>query len=117
MKGFFSAVVALSVALGFLAGCSKNASQQLSAADLKAFDAAAPELKQIWSVALEASKTNDYAGGQILFTKILNQELSPAQRDAVSKESTALNQRLYAAFEKGDPAAQKAIEELRKHQR
>ena len=118
MKGLFSAAISvclLSVLL--LSGCAKGGSQQLSASDLKAFDSAAPDMKQMWSTALEASKTNDYVGGQLLFGKLLAMELSPAQRDAVSKESTALNQRLYDAFSKGDPAAQKAMQELRANRR
>ena len=100
-------------ALALFTGCAQKTGTQLSSADLKAFDSAAPEVKQMWSSALEVSKTNDYVGGQTLFYKLLSGELSPEQRAAVGKASTDLNNRLYAAFEKGDPQAQKAIQEMR----
>jgi hypothetical protein len=106
--GLVSAVAALSL----LSGCGEKTGK-LSSAELKSFDSAAPEMKQIWTTALEVSKTNDYFGGQTLFSKLLTGELTPEQRSAVSKASTELNARLYAAFEKGDPEAQKAIQELR----
>jgi hypothetical protein len=101
--------------LAFVVGCHHSASGELSSAEVHAFDQAAPDLKQIWMTALEASKTNDYVGAQTMLYGLLNQNLSPDQKNAVTKESTALNDRLYAALEKGDPAAQKAMEDLRKN--
>jgi hypothetical protein len=115
MKGLFSAAAATTAAVALLVGCGHKGSE-LSAAELKAFDSAPAETKQMWVAALGASKTNDYVGGQTLFYKLLGGDLSPEQRAVVSKESTALNERLYAAFEKGDPEAKKAIEELRQNQ-
>ena len=114
MVRFFRAAAAFSAALTLLLGCGhQSGSQKLTDSELKALDAATPEIKQMWSAALEASKTNDYAGGMLLLNKLLTQDLSPAQREAVSKQSTALKQRLDAAVDKGDPEARKALEELR----
>jgi hypothetical protein len=67
----------------------------------------------MWQVGLAASRTNDYVGGQTILFKLMNLDLTPEQREAVNRETTALNQRLYAAVDKGDPAAQKAMQELR----
>ena len=113
MKTLLRGLTGFVAALSLLCGCGQKTGTQLSSAELKAFDSAPPEIKQMWSTALEVSKTNDYVGGQTLFYKLLSGELSPDQRSAVSKASTDLNTRLYAAFEKGDPQAQKAIQEMR----
>ena len=115
MKSRLCAAFVFSLVLTLVAGCGHKGSQKLSSNDLKAFDSAPAEVKQVWLMAVEASKTNDYVGGQTLFHRLLNQELTPEQKDAVSKESTALNQRLYDAFDKGDAAAVKAVEELRRN--
>ena len=114
MKALLRGLAGALTALALFGGCGgKTGAAKLSSAELKSFDSAPAELKQTWSNALEAAKSNDYVAGQTLFMKLLSEELTPQQRDAVSKASTDLNARLYAAFEKGDPGAQKAIQELR----
>lgn len=70
----------------------------------------------MWTAATEAARTNDYVGAQNLLFGLLNaQTLSAEQKAAVSKEIGTVNDQLYAAFDKGDPAAQKAVEELRRN--
>lgn len=97
-------------------GCHHKAGvEQLSPADKAAFDQASADLKAQWTAALEAGEKNDYVGAQTLLYGLLNQTLSPEQKQAVSKELSLLNDRLYSALGKGDPEAQKAIEELRRN--
>lgn len=98
-----------------VASCQKQTGGALSDKDRQAFDSAPAELKQTWLTALEASNTNDYVGAQTLLYGMLNQNLSPAQKDAVTKESTLVNNRLYDGVEKGDPAALKALEDMRRN--
>jgi hypothetical protein len=94
-------------------GCKKSSSGGLSAAEIKAFDTAAAEVKQVWQAALQADGTNDYTGALTLYSALLRENLTPAQSEVVAKASTILNQRMFSAAQKGDPAAQAAVQELR----
>ena len=103
-------------AILLLVGCSKKQGVgELTDADTKAFDSAPADVKQTWTTALEASKSNDYVGAQTLLYGLLAQNLSPDQKQAVTKASTLVNQRLYDGVEKGDPAALKAMEDMRRN--
>jgi len=103
-------------AVGFaLTGCGHKVPSAISSSDKQAFDSAPPEIKQVWLTGIEAVNTNDYAAAQNLFYSLLNQDLSPAQRQAVANASTMVMNRLYEGAEKGDPAALKAVEELRRN--
>lgn len=101
------------VAVLVLGGCKKSSPIGPVAADFKAFDSATPEVKQVWQAALEADHTNDYAKGLTLYYSLLGGDITPEQREAVAKLSTGLNQRLLDAVQKGDAAAQAALQELR----
>jgi hypothetical protein len=101
-------------ALLLAAGCGRNTGD-LSPSERQAFDSAPPDVKQIWEMAVAAGKTNDYVASLTLFNGLLSRGLSPEQKDAASKQMTAVNQRLFAAARKDDPAAKKAIEELRRN--
>jgi hypothetical protein len=103
------------VCLAFLTGCGQKAAGELSSAEKRAFDQAPAELKAQWTAALEAGGTNDYVSAQTLLYGLLNQALSQEQKQAVGKALSSLNDRLYSALDKGDPEAQKAIEELRRN--
>jgi hypothetical protein len=96
-------------------GCKKSSSGGLTAAEIKAFDTAVPDVKQIWQAALQADGTNDYTGAITLYSALLGENLTPAQSEVVAKTSTSLNQRMFSAAQKGDPAAQAAVQELRHH--
>jgi len=98
-----------------LASCGEKNVGELTETDKQAFGNAPPEVGQMWLAALEASKTNDYAGAQTLLYSLLNQNLSPAQRQVVIKESNSVNQRLSEGVAKGDPDALKAVEEMRRN--
>ncbi len=105
----------LALVLGLLlVGCGRGTkAPPASAADVAAFDQAKPELKQTWQDALAADKKNDYATAHKLLTSLQTQELSTDQREAVKKVFANLSERLRAALENGDPAAQKALQEIR----
>lgn len=114
LRGWAS--LALLLAGFVLAGCSqKKSPSEITSAEKQVFDSAAPEIKQAWLNGLEAVSTNDYALAQNLFYSLLSQNLSPLQKDAVSKESTFVMNRVYDGVAKGDPAAVKAMEEMRRN--
>ena len=111
MKTIFAVSFAFAALLLF-GGCKKGNSTG-PAADIKAFDTASPEVKRVWQAALEADRTNGYAGALTLYYSMLREDLTPEQRDAVGRVSTSLKQRLSDAAQKGDAAALAAQQELR----
>lgn len=48
-------------------------------------------------------RTNDYAGAQILLYGLLRQDLTPEKKQAVSRTTTEVNERMLAAVQKSDP--------------
>jgi predicted small lipoprotein YifL len=110
---FLGRLTAVSAALLLLAGCGKKA--PVTADDAQVFDKAAPELKQMWQIALEASKTNDYVTAEMVLYRLSRPELTPEQRDAINRQLTGLTERLNDAVAKGDPAAKAAVEELHRN--
>jgi hypothetical protein len=110
---FLIRLTAASAALLLLAGCGKKALE--TAGDSQVFDKASPELKQMWQTALEASKTNDYVTAEMVLYRLSRPELTPEQRDAISRQLTSLTERLNDAVAKGDPAAKAAVTELRRN--
>ena len=100
----FSAVV--------LCGCGQG-SRKLTAADLKAFEGASPELKQSWAQAQSSSATNDYVLAILTLRSMLSRNLSKEQMDAVQHAIITCDGKLMKAADRGDVAAQKALETLR----
>jgi hypothetical protein len=98
-----------------LPGCGHSNSGGLSAAESQAFDKGPPEVKQMWTLALEASKTNDYVTAYNMLYNLGSQSLSPDQKQAVTKQTASLNDRMLDGVGKGDPAAQNALEELKRN--
>jgi hypothetical protein len=115
MRRLFYLVFFSAACLVLFSGCGEKKAGQLTSAEAKAFEQAAAEAKQQWTSAVEATRTNDYVGAQTLLFGLMNQELSADQKAAVSKQMGIVNDNLYAALEKGDPEAQKAMEELRRN--
>lgn len=112
MRSFFT--ISLAVAAVFLfGGCNKGGSPGPAPAEIKAFEAATPEVKQVWQAALDADRTNDYGKGLTLYYSLLGENLTEAQHEAIGRLSTSLKQRLSDAAQKGDAAAQAALQELR----
>ena len=114
MKPCFHLLPVLFAGLLLFTSCGEKASS-LTKADQQAFEKASPELKQSWDKLLAADKANDYVAALSISQYLLTQPLSEQQRQAVSTEMTAVNQRLFDAAAKGDPAARNALEELRKN--
>jgi len=104
------------VCLGLLTACHDKGSRELSSAEAKSFDQAPAEIQKMWAAAVQAAQTNDYVGAENLLYGLLNaQQLSPDQKAAVSKKLGEVNDEMYASLSKGDPNAQKAVEELRRN--
>jgi len=99
-------------ALLLVSGCGRKAANGLSPAETTAFDQAPPEVKAMWVQASEAVRTNGYVKAYNLCYELVNADLSPDQKQAVTKISAALNDQLLAAVNKGDPAAEKALQEM-----
>ncbi len=112
MRAIPGVMLALAATLLF-GGCKKGSSAGPAPAEVKAFEAAAPEVKQVWQAALDADRTNDYGKGLSLYYSLLGGNLTPEQRDAVARLSTDLKQRMSDAAAKGDATAQAALQELR----
>jgi hypothetical protein len=101
-------VVALLAAL--LCGCAKNSPRP--SVDPRAFDAAAPEIKQAWDEALAASAAND-PGSAISSLRLLSrQNISLEQRKAAQNALVVYEAKLREDAKRGDPAARKAMEVL-----
>jgi hypothetical protein len=106
--------VSLGVAAVLLfGGCKKDGSPGPAPGEIKAFEAATPEVKQVWQAALDADRTNDYGKGLTLYYSLLGENLTEEQHEAVGRLSTSLKQRLSDAAQKGDATAQAALQELR----
>jgi hypothetical protein len=94
-------------------GCGGD-TVKVTGANLEAFKSAPPEIKQKWEKALEDDKANHYAAaGKAYFELLRAPNLTAEQLQAVQNAAAALNQKMYDAADKGDAAAQKAIDELR----
>jgi hypothetical protein len=112
MKAIPRLALLIPVALLLVVGCGHKSSA-LTAKDEAAFAQASPEVKQMWTKGCEAANANDYTTAYNLFYQLVNTGLTPEQKTAVTKVNAALNERLMAALEKGDPNAQKAFQEMK----
>ncbi|MCX6923765.1 MAG: hypothetical protein NT154_11240 [Verrucomicrobia bacterium] len=95
-----------------LAGCGRKATG-ITSADAKAFANAPADIKAVWEQAIAADKSSDYVAAQAAFRQLREQHLTPEQQTAVQNAARANGENLLNAFNKGDPAAQKAMEALR----
>jgi hypothetical protein len=113
--GKFVAIIGLTALMGVaVTGCSKSANA-IASSGTKAFESAPPETKAAWESAMAAVKSNDAATALLAFGKLRAQPgLTPEQIQAVDKTAAAVSEQMYAAANKGDPNAKKAIEDLRK---
>ena len=109
---FLGRLTAVSAALLLLAGCGKTA--PAPADDPQVFDKAAPELKQMWQIALEASKTNDYVTAEMVLYRLSRPELTPEQRQAVKDVITQVQKQINAMANRGSADAQNAAGDLQK---
>ena len=113
VKPSLALALLLSAVFG-LCGCGKKpfSTDSLSA---KTFEAGDPETKEAWNTVLSAVKQNDYAAAILTMQQLrTNADLSAEQIGTMSNTDIAVRERMNLAARKGDPAAQKAIEDLRK---
>jgi hypothetical protein len=101
-----------------LSACSRNdPANTVTAEDKRAFDSASPEVKQLWTGALESAKTNGYVDCQNQLNLLLQADITPEQKAAALREGRTMSDKLMAAADKGDPAAKEALQQLQTHPR
>jgi hypothetical protein len=110
-KNFGKKIFLMLLAIPLLAGCGRTGAPK---ADAHAFDNAPQAVKQMWTDAAVAAKANDYVTAQTTLRFLAAQDLTEAQRTLVDNTIYDLSERLTAAVKKGDPAAIKALGELRR---
>jgi len=93
-----------------LCGCGRHPPK--ATVDPKAFDAAAPGIKQVWDQALAAAASHD-PGFAIATLRLLSrQDISLPQREAVRNALMVYEARLREDAKGGDPVALKAMKNL-----
>jgi hypothetical protein len=93
-----------------LCGCGKSSPKV--EVNAKAFDAAAPEIKQVWDQAMAAASSNDFGSAILTLRLMSRQPLLPDQGKAVYEAIVYYQSKLKEAAKQGDPAATKAMKEL-----
>ena len=93
------------VTCAWLAGCGKKAGP-----DGQVFQKASPEIKELWAKAVADDQANNYVASVTEYRSLMAQrdKLTEEQLEAVNAAALAINQRLYAAANDGDAAAQAA---------
>jgi hypothetical protein len=92
-------------------GCGKSAATY--DAQAKCFQDS-PTLKASWDQGMTAFQAHDYAGATKTLLAMKAQTLTPEQLAAVDKAMTAVTEAMYTAASKGDEAAKKAIEDVKR---
>lgn len=113
IKKRFLYVPCLAGLILLLAGCGSKGPKPNSG-DMKAFDNAPANVKQIWDKALAAEQDKDYATVQESLDSLGKMELTDSQKQAANARLFAFQQKLWQAAEKGDPMAVKAVQEINK---
>lgn len=106
----------LTALLGMLllcAGCGDK-TPRINGDQVKAFDGAPAEVKQVWEKALAADKANDYVTAAVALDNLNKMTLSEQQVQALNVEREAFGLRLMKAVDKNDPAAIKAVQSSKK---
>lgn len=96
-----------------LFGCGSNNTAS-AFKNSKAFDDAPPEIKLMWTEALEAGRTNDFENCKKLLYSLGSAATTPVQQKAVSDALATFDAKFNDCLQKGDPAAQRALDALRK---
>lgn len=79
----------------------------------RAFENAPPELKEIWTQAMEADKTNDFYKAEVLLYELIRQVPAPEQVEAARSELVLVHARFQDLVSKGEPAAKAAFEQMK----
>ena len=90
-------------------GCNRNSVSPT------AFQSASAQNKSAWDAATAAINSKDYLGALTNLDKLQAQtDLSADQQKAVAAAEANIRDQMYTAANKGDTAAQQALDELRK---
>ena len=102
------------LALSVLLGCGASPGSSANRAD-SALRSASPDVKAGWEKAKAAIAVNDYVTATTNLQNLFAAPgLTPEQKQAIQQTATAVSDQLYAAANRGDPAAKQAIQDLRK---
>ncbi len=96
-----------------LAGGACKKKSTLPQPSQQAFDTAPAEIKDMWTQALEADKTNDFYKAEVLLYEIVRRNPDPAQVQAARDELVVVHTRLKDLVTKGDPTAKAAFDQMR----
>ena len=111
--GRLLAVISTLVAVGMLSSCSRSGpSNSISSS---AFDSAPAEVKKIWTDGMAAWKGHRYQEAATSFASLQNgaTNLSPQQKEDLTRAVDEFGQEAFAAANKGDAEATKAVQTLR----
>ena len=111
MKKLISLLLFAVVSAVLFGGCGPG-SAKVTAANKKAFDSATPELQRKWAQVQAAGATNDYVQAIVTLRSMLPQNLSKEQIEAVQNAISMYDANMMKAVNRGDAAAQKALEIL-----
>jgi hypothetical protein len=100
------------VTTALFCGCGQGKSK-VDSADLKAFDSAPAELKDLWLQSQSAAGTNDYLQATLVLRALMQRELSPGQRAVVETTTGTYEAKLSRAAARGDAEAKKALDTIR----
>ena len=95
----------------FLCGCGRNPPK--ASVDPKAFDAAAPEIKQVWDQAMASAARTILAPPLSMIRLLSRQDISLPQREAAHNALVVYEAKLREDAKRGDPAALKAMKNPR----
>ncbi|MCX6922279.1 MAG: hypothetical protein NT154_03525 [Verrucomicrobia bacterium] len=110
MTPHFTRLFAAALLTALLCSCGKNSSQPL--VDSKAFDAAAPEIKQVWDQTVAAAASNDLGSAITTLRFMSRQDITLPQREAVRNALGVYEAKLREGAKRGDAAAAKTMQEL-----
>ena len=94
------------------AGCKKK-SDLPPPPTASAFDSAPADIKEMWTRAIEADRTNDFYGAEVLLYELTRRDLPPDQIQAAKDQILLTHTRLKDAVTKGDPQAKAAFDQIR----
>jgi hypothetical protein len=105
IKKHLMVVAVLLLAGGAFFGCAKKA-----AIGSQVFTQAPSEIREIWDNAVAADQTNGYVAAITGYHSLMAQKdrLTDEQITTLNAAALAINQRMYAAANSGDPAAKEA---------
>jgi hypothetical protein len=110
MPSLIERLFVATILAALLCGCGRNPSK--AALDPKAFDAAAPEVKQVWDQAMAAAAGNDLGSAITTLRLLSRQDISQQQREAVHSALVVYEAKVREDAKRGDPAAHKAMKDL-----